>query len=53
VVKILKNIREEFLGRFIDFVISFWLGFQEKIKSERRLRSYCSLYAEELEIDED
>jgi len=52
-VEALKNIYEEFLGRFIDFIISFWLNLQEKTNSERRLRSYCSLYDKELEIDED
>jgi uncharacterized protein YaaR (DUF327 family) len=54
-VETLKNINiyEEFLSRFIDFIISFGLNSQERIKSERRLRSYCSIYAKELEIDKD
>ena len=54
-VETLKNIDiyEEFLSRFVDFIISFGLGFQERVKSECRLRSYFSIHAEELKIDED
>jgi hypothetical protein len=49
VVKVLKDIWEEFLGRFLDFVVSSLLGLKEKDNSERRLRSYYSIYSKELE----
>ncbi len=52
-VEALKCIREEFLGRFVDFILFCWLGCEEKFKLERRLQGYYSLHGEELEIEED
>lgn len=52
-VETLKCIWEEFLGRFLDFILSYWLDLEEKFKLERRLRVYCSRHGEELEIEEN
>ena len=51
--KVLKSVLEGFLICFVDFLISLKGNQNERKKSERALRKYCTDYDKDLEIEEN